>query len=175
MLMPLLFPPAISTIPLFRSVAVAAIRGVTKLPVGTNPGITVIVALGLLVTPSAEAVICVAPSVRPFAIPVFASIVATPVALLVHVNVIPFMIFPWLSLAVAINCCVWVSTTDGPAGVTVMVARVGAGGAEVPHPEGRKEKRKKQKSAAIRRRAREESPQPMSRPHDLVTLPSSRQ
>jgi len=55
------------------------------------------------VTPFAEAVICVVPAATPVAIPLL-FIVATLVALLVHVKVTPVTVLPLLSFAVAVNC-----------------------------------------------------------------------
>jgi hypothetical protein len=54
--------------------------------------------------------------------------VATLVALLAQAKASPVMVFPLLSLAVAVNCWVAFTAIDGEAGVTVIVATVGVGG-----------------------------------------------
>jgi hypothetical protein len=75
--------------------------------------------------PPAAAVICVLPALTPVARPLLL-IVATPVALLAQVKVNPIIVFPPLSLAVAVNCCVAFAAIDGEVGATVIVATTGA-------------------------------------------------
>jgi hypothetical protein len=57
-------------------------------------------------TPSVEAEMVVVPFPTAVAMPLLASIVATPDAEELHVNVFPDMSWPSWSLAVATNCCV---------------------------------------------------------------------
>jgi hypothetical protein len=72
------------------------------LRVTRNPGVTVKLA-GLLVTPFADAVICVMPGNKPIATPLLASTVAILEALLAQANVTPVITFPCWSFAVALN------------------------------------------------------------------------
>jgi hypothetical protein len=60
--------------------------------------------------------------------------VAILVALLVQVNVIPLMVLPLLSFAVAVNCCVVPTAMDGEDGETAIAATVGAFAPEEPQP-----------------------------------------
>jgi hypothetical protein len=76
------------------------------------------------VIPFAEAVIWDVPALTPVARPLLLT-VATLVALLAHVNVTPLMVLPLLSFAVALNCWVPPTATEGDAGDTVMVATAG--------------------------------------------------
>ena len=78
---------------------------------------------GELVTPLADAVICVVPALTPVARPLLL-IVATPVALLAHVNVTPLMALPLLFLAVALNCWVAPTAIEGDTDEREMVATV---------------------------------------------------
>lgn len=92
--------------------------------VATGAAVTVSVS-GALVTPWADAVICVVPAATPVATPVAELMVATPAALLAQVKVTPPMMLPLLSFAVAANCSVALAAMDGEAGVTAMVATTG--------------------------------------------------
>jgi hypothetical protein len=64
------------------------------LPVTKNPGVTVKLA-GLLVTPFADAMICVIPGNKPIATPLLALTVATLAALLAHAKLTPVITFPF--------------------------------------------------------------------------------
>jgi hypothetical protein len=88
-------------------------------------GVTVNIST-LLVTPLAVAVICVVPGLTPVARPLALLICATLVVPLDQVKVTPDIVFPLLSLAVAVNCCVAFTAIKGDAGVTVIAATVGA-------------------------------------------------
>jgi hypothetical protein len=92
--------------------------------VATGAAITVSVS-GALVTPWAEAVICVAPAATPVARPVDELMVAILAALLAQAKVTPLMVLPLLSFAVAVNCSVAPAAMDGEAGVTAMLASTG--------------------------------------------------
>jgi hypothetical protein len=92
-------------------------------PIDKNPDVTVSVA-GALVTPLAEAVICVVPGSKPVAMPLTALMVATLEALLDQLKVIPLIALPPLSFAVAEICAVPLTAIDGRE-ETVMVATVG--------------------------------------------------
>jgi hypothetical protein len=94
------------------------------LPVDKNPGVTVNAA-GLLVTPFADAVICVMPGNKPIATPLLAPIAATLGALLAHASVTPLMTFPFWSLAVALNESVPLTAMDDCGDVTAIVVSVG--------------------------------------------------
>lgn len=93
---------------------------------------------GALVMPCADAVICVVPGAAPAARP-FALMEAKLAALLAHVNVMPLMLFPLLSFAVAVNWTVPLSATE-VVPVTVIEASVALPGvcvvpAEEPPPQ----------------------------------------
>jgi hypothetical protein len=77
--------------------------------------------------PPDDAVICVVPTLTPAAMPPLL-IVATLVVPLAQVKVTPDMVFPLLSLAVAVNCCVAFTAIDGEGGVTVIAVKVGGAG-----------------------------------------------
>jgi hypothetical protein len=96
-----------------------------------------------LLTPLADAVIWVVPTLTAVAKPV-PLIVATVVLLLVQVNVTPAMMLPALSSAVALNCWVAPTAIEGEDGETLMLATVD-GGEEVvfPPPPQAKAKRTK--------------------------------
>jgi hypothetical protein len=95
--------------------------GVTVMLATAGP-VTVSVSAAL-VTPLAEAVICVVPALTPVATPLLLT-VATPALLLVHVNVTPLTVVPLLFFAVAVNCWVAPTAIEGDAGDTVMLATV---------------------------------------------------
>jgi ABC-type molybdate transport system permease subunit len=109
--------------------------GVTAMVAMT--GVTVRVSPGL-VTPWADAVICVVPTATPVARP-DELMVATPAALLAQVKVTPPMVLPLLSFAVAANCSVALAAMVGEDGVTAMLATTGLLGAalepEEPPPQ----------------------------------------
>jgi len=63
-------------------------------PVAKNPGVTVKLA-ALLVTPFADAVICVIPGNKPIATPLLALTVAIFAALLAHAKLTPVITFPF--------------------------------------------------------------------------------
>jgi hypothetical protein len=76
-----------------------------------------------LVLPPDAAVIWVVPAATPVARPLV-PMVATAFTLLAQVKDRPVMTLPFLSLAVAVNCCVAFTAIDGEVGVTVMLATV---------------------------------------------------
>src|ERR1700730_2934639 len=104
-------PPASRTMPLLSNVAVFRNRPGVSLPVRRKPGVTVRVT-GSLVTPFAEAVICVVPGNKPVARPLVALIDATLEAVVAQVKVGPLMMFPFPSFNVAVNESVALTAID---------------------------------------------------------------
>ena len=103
-----------------------------------NPGVTVSIT-GALVTPFAEAAICVVPGSRPIARPLPALIVATLGLLLVQLKATPLITFPPLSFAVAVICSVPLTAIDASEEGRSSAATTGETLAAVlplvPHPE----------------------------------------
>jgi hypothetical protein len=104
-------------------------RGVTKVLICRNPGVTVRAA-GVLLIPPAEAVICALPGSIPVARPLPELIVAMLEALLDQLNATPLIALPPESLAIAVNCCVPLTAIDADGELIVTLATTG----EVPPP-----------------------------------------
>jgi hypothetical protein len=129
---PLLYPPATSTIPSFSSVAVASKRPVFILPVKTNPAVTVNVVEPLIEPDTAMMVASPTPTV-----------VANPVELIAatfapeELQVTPLVRFCVLLseyVPVAVNCAVLPAEIDGFVGVTAIETSTGGVTVSVVEP-----------------------------------------
>jgi len=93
----------------------------------TAAAVTVNASFGLVTLPSV-ALICVVPTATAVANPVLAPIVANPVFDETHVTVVVMSLVELsLYVPVAVNCCVFPTAIDGPAGVTAIDCSVAAG------------------------------------------------
>jgi hypothetical protein len=92
--------------------------------ISRNPGVTVR-ATPLLLTPFADAVICVVPGHKPVTRPLAELIAATTAALLEQLRVTPCITLPVVSLAVAVNCAVPLTRIEERGADRVTLARTG--------------------------------------------------
>src|ERR1700730_13346197 len=104
-------PPASRVMLPLSNVAVLRKRPAVRLPVRRKPGVTVRVT-GSLVTPFAEAVICVVPGSKPIARPLVALIDATLEGVVAQVKVRPVMRLPWPSFNGGMNESVALTAID---------------------------------------------------------------